>query len=214
MKFRAVNKDPISRKGFTLIELLVVISIIGMLASVVLVSLQSARQTAYDSVVARDLYAIRNAITLWSMENRNTNDPMGKNLPLPVPVDGSLKCLADMSITLPVSGSQYDPFTSSASYVPAWQCLGKTLSQYMSSIPYPKYDYTNYGITTQNSGANECAMYGGASGTCPNKPCTNGSSVRNHTILTAYVPRVIKGSYPNECGATVPGYMSIILDNN
>lgn len=52
-------------KGFTLIELLVVIAIIGLLSSVVMVSLNSARAKARDAKKMSDLKNIQTAIYLY-----------------------------------------------------------------------------------------------------------------------------------------------------
>lgn len=52
-------------KGFTLIELLVVISIIGLLSSVVLASLNTARGKARDARRKQDLTQIRTALELY-----------------------------------------------------------------------------------------------------------------------------------------------------
>jgi prepilin-type N-terminal cleavage/methylation domain-containing protein len=64
-----------NNKGFTLIELLVVIAIIGLLASIVLVSLNSARMKARDVRKQADFRSITNALYLFFDEkNRMPNN--------------------------------------------------------------------------------------------------------------------------------------------
>jgi len=56
-------------KGFTLIELLVVIAIIGILASVILASLNNARAKARDAKRMADFNQIRTALTMYYADN-------------------------------------------------------------------------------------------------------------------------------------------------
>ena len=55
--------------GFTLIELLVVISIIGLLSSVVLTSLASARNSGKDASRIESFIQLRNALELYRASN-------------------------------------------------------------------------------------------------------------------------------------------------
>jgi len=56
-------------KGFTLIELLVVIAIIGLLATLVLVSVTSSRQKARDARRISDLRQITLALEMYAEDN-------------------------------------------------------------------------------------------------------------------------------------------------
>lgn len=57
------------KKGFTLIELLVVISIIGVLSTIVLSSLNSARVKARDAKRVSDIRQLQSALELYYSNN-------------------------------------------------------------------------------------------------------------------------------------------------
>lgn len=58
-----------NKKGFTLIELLVVIAIIGLLSTLAVVALGSARQKANDSKRLSDVKQVQTALELYYTDN-------------------------------------------------------------------------------------------------------------------------------------------------
>lgn len=116
-----------NNKGFTLIELLVVIAIIGMLSSVVLASLNSARAKARDARRIADMKQIANAIELYMSDNARY--PAG--------------------IAACTGGSYSEPINNDSTFVNA------LVPTYISSLPSdpkpytgnPLYGYT-YGVST------------------------------------------------------------------
>ena len=69
------NKLKNNNKGFTLIELLVVIAIIGILSSIVLSSLSSARARARDAERLAEMKNIEKALAIYALNN-NGRIPM------------------------------------------------------------------------------------------------------------------------------------------
>lgn len=85
------------QKGFTLIELLVVIAIIGLLASVVLLALNSARSKSRDAKRIADVRQMTSALELYYNDNNAypttlgglVTTYMGATVAAPTPQDGS-----------------------------------------------------------------------------------------------------------------------------
>jgi len=60
-----------NKKGFTLIELLVVIAIIGLLSTLAVVALNSARQKSRDSKRVADIKQVQTALELYFADSTN-----------------------------------------------------------------------------------------------------------------------------------------------
>jgi len=126
-------------KGFTLIELLVVVAIIGILATVVLASLGSARSRARDARRMADMKNIQTALELYFLDNGS------------YPSTGSLNTTyMDLTCT---GASAIAPDLKTSNWIPNLVSGG-----YISSLPQNPsgagYDYAR-----NISPSNACYMY-------------------------------------------------------
>lgn len=134
-------------RGFTLIELLVVVAIIGLLSSVVLASLNGARQKGRDARRLADLKQLQTALELYYSDN--TSYPVSTSQ---ASVTTALAPLAPAYISTipddPLGGSYHYVYktTSDGSFyclgsitegtAPASTCNTESLGSSLTSVDY------------------------------------------------------------------------------
>jgi general secretion pathway protein G len=101
-----------NKKGFTLIELLVVIAIIGLLSTLAVVALTSARQKSRDSKRVSDMKQLQTAMELLFSSNNSYTIVAGCTAPKAV---SDLACAtAPFTDYLPNAATMKDPSTGAA----------------------------------------------------------------------------------------------------
>jgi type II secretion system protein G len=124
------------KAGFTLIELLVVIAIIGLLASVVLVSLNSSRQKSRDAKRLADMNQMAKALELFynDFNSYPTNSSTSLLVPTymsqtpvaPLPADSSCGTMNNYVYS--------SPATAPASTYSITFCLGAQTGSYGAGV--------------------------------------------------------------------------------
>jgi len=130
-----------SQKGFTLIELLVVIAIIGLLSSVILASLNTARKKGRDARRIADLKQLQTAVELYNSDNNKY--PVGTGSA--VAVASALSALAPSYIGTvtddPSGGSQHYYYIADTNG--AFYCLGAKMEGTAPAVSCSNSGYTS-----------------------------------------------------------------------
>lgn len=143
-----------NKKGFTLIELLVVVAIMGLLSTLAVVALGSARLKARDSKRLSDLKQVQTALELYYTDN-NAYPTAATAVTLG---STNVACLNASGFAATGCASPYmgqvptDPnSTGSYSYISATgatYCVGATLEGAVNSLPAGAIHLNPAGIAT------------------------------------------------------------------
>ena len=131
------------QKGFTLIELLVVISIIGLLASIVLVALAQGRAKARDAKRVADMKQIITALNFYYDENQSVYPPVNPAAQGPGGWEASTMPGFLSSLSKYIVASPKDPING----YDGGSLFTRAGSYYYAYYNYPAASAANYGCT-------------------------------------------------------------------
>lgn len=156
-----------SQSGFTLIELLVVIAIIGLLSTLAVVALNSARQRSRDAKRVSDIRQIQTALELGFSET--SNYPAGTSVVLGAAASDVL-CNVNGSSSFVAAAADCNSGTIYMGLVPTNPTPNGEPYTYTSASGTGTYQLTFQleGATGQLSAGDNCANQNGiqAGGTC------------------------------------------------
>jgi general secretion pathway protein G len=153
---------PRSEGGFTLIELLVVIAIIGLLSSIVLASLNSARDKGRIAAAVATQDELRKAVELYYSDmgfyppdvNRGIDPGLAR--PLPYDADIGLDCAANPG-DCPVCGPPQCPANWTVVVKAHWH--GPYMPSWPQSTPWGgTYDYNYWPVPTARGPDSTCIV--------------------------------------------------------
>ena len=160
-----------NKKGFTLIELLVVIAIIGILASIVLASLNSARRKSRDARRVADLGQLRLANELYFDSNRSYAG--GATM---AALEQNLVTDTDCSCATCIASVPNDPLnTATGSFQYAYQALTSTNGACGAATP--AVGCTSYVLRATLEEDNRTILDNDVDGTIVTTACTDATGV-------------------------------------
>lgn len=164
MMFTSIKK---TQKGFTLIELLVVIAIIGILSSVVLASLSTARQKSRDAKRISDIGQIQLALELYF--DANQSYPSTTPIASTATIEGGVQVLMNAGflpkVPLPPAGPVNNKYFYRGILAAGGECLSTvSCTTYTLASTLERSDNTVLSADADSTGTSGFGAYANAPG--------------------------------------------------